>query len=147
MLEKFMIGDLAKQTDCKVQTIRYYEDIGLMPLAQRAENGRRVYNNLDMERLNFIRHSRDMGFSLDDIRNILALADQPDQPCEKVDKIARDHLKQVERKIASLTTLRSELVRILNECEGGTVLQCNVVHVLADHSLCEDHGKVSEPTT
>ncbi|MFC3051903.1 MerR family transcriptional regulator [Kordiimonas pumila] len=141
MLEKFMIGDLARQTDCKVQTVRYYEDIGLMPLAQRAENGRRMYDRNDLERLNFIRHSRDMGFTLDDIKAILALADQPDQPCDAVDHIARNHLKKVERKITSLQALQSELKRIVSHCEGGTVANCQIIHVLADHSLCEKHGK------
>jgi len=140
MAQDFMIGELAKRTDTKVQTIRYYEEIGVMPKAIRAANNRRLYNEIHLERLTFIRHSRELGFSLDDIRNLLELSDQPDRPCEEVDAIARGHLNEVERKIAALEVMQTELKRMISHCSGGTISDCRIIKVLADHSLCQDHG-------
>jgi Cu(I)-responsive transcriptional regulator len=139
MAQEFMIGELAKRADTKVQTIRYYEDIGVMPKAHRAANNRRIYNDTHLERLTFIRHSRELGFSLDDIRNLLELSDQPDRPCGEVDTIAREHLGAVERKIASLQVLQAELKRMISHCTGGTISDCRIISVLADHSLCKEH--------
>ncbi|WCL52898.1 MerR family transcriptional regulator [Gimibacter soli] len=140
MAQDFMIGELAKRTDTKVQTIRYYEEIGVMPKAIRTTNNRRVYNEIHLERLTFIRHSRELGFSLDDIRNLLEFSDQPDRPCEEVDAIARAHLKRVDRKIAALEVMQTELKRMINHCSGGTISDCRIIKVLADHSLCQEHG-------
>jgi len=140
MAQDFMIGELAKRTDTKVQTIRYYEEIGVMPKAIRAANNRRLYNEIHLERLTFIRHSRELGFSLDDIRNLLELSDQPDRPCEEVDAIARGHLKEVERKIAALQVMQAELKRMITNCSGETISDCRIIKVLADHSLCQKHG-------
>ncbi|WP_417461169.1 MerR family transcriptional regulator [Kordiimonas sp.] len=139
MAQDFMIGELAKRTDTKVQTIRYYEEIGVMPKAIRAANNRRLYNEIHLERLTFIRHSRELGFSLDDIRNLLELSDQPDRPCEEVDAIARGHLKEVERKIAALQVMQAELKRMITNCSGGAISDCRIIKVLADHSLCQSH--------
>jgi len=139
MAQDIMIGELAKKTGTKVQTIRYYEDVGVMPLPARATNNRRLYNNSHLERLTFIRHSRALGFSLDDIRNLLALVDQPGRHCDEVDTIARDHLTDVEEKIASLQVLKAELERMVSRCAGGTVSDCRIIKVLADHNLCETH--------
>lgn len=139
MAQDFMIGELAKRTDTKVQTIRYYEEIGVMPKAIRAENNRRLYDETHLERLTFIRHSRELGFSLDDIRNLLTLADQPDKPCDEVDTIANNHLREVENKIASLQVLQTELQRMISYCTGGVVSDCRIIKVLADHNLCREH--------
>lgn len=139
MAQEFMIGELAKRADTKVQTIRYYEDIGVMPKAFRAANNRRLYNETHLERLTFVRHSRELGFSLDDIRNLLELSDQPERPCEEVDAIARAHLDSVESKIASLQVLQAELQRMINNCSGATISDCRIIKVLADHSLCKTH--------
>jgi len=139
MAYDFMIGALAKRAECKVQTIRYYEEIGVMPPPLRAANNRRIYNDTHLERLTFIRHSRSLGFSLDTIRELLALADEEARPCAEVDAIARGHLDEVERKIAALQTLESELKRMVNQCAGGTVANCRIIKVLADHSLCTQH--------
>ncbi|PHS69455.1 MAG: MerR family transcriptional regulator [Cycloclasticus sp.] len=138
-----MIGELAKHTGCKVQTIRYYEDIGVMPVAERAANNRRIYSKAHVERLSFIRHSRELGFALDDIRGLLALADRPDRSCDEVDTIARNHLEEVESKIESLKVLSDELKRMINHCAGGSVSECRIIKVLADHKLCGVHGKTS----
>ncbi|WP_339864814.1 helix-turn-helix domain-containing protein [Paremcibacter congregatus] len=141
MTKDFMIGELAKRTGSKVPTIRYYEEIGVMPLAARAANNRRIYNEKHLERLNFICHCRELGFSLDEIRNLLDLSDHPSRSCNEVDYIARNHLKEVEQKIASLSVLKSELNRMISHCEGGTISDCRIIKVLADHTLCEEHGK------
>lgn len=139
MAQDFMIGELSKRTDTKVQTIRYYEEIGVMPKAIRAANNRRLYNETHLDRLTFIRHSRELGFSLDNIRNLLEFSDQPGRSCEEVDAIARGHLKEVERKIAALQVMQVELKRMITNCSGETISDCRIIKVLADHSLCQEH--------
>ena len=125
------IGDLARLTNTKVNTIRYYEDIGLMPVAGRTSGGRRTYGEGDTRRLAFIRQSRSLGFSLDAIRGLLALADDKSQSCEAVDQIARAHLGEIEVKIAHLSALRAELERMIGSCSDGTVAQCKIIESLA----------------
>ncbi|MEM0935181.1 MAG: helix-turn-helix domain-containing protein [Pseudomonadota bacterium] len=135
------IGALAKKTGTKVQTIRYYEDIGLMPSPERTEGGQRRYGAASLDRLGFIRHARNLGFGLDAIRELLDLSDRPDRPCSDVDEIARRHLQDVERRIARLETLRLELDRMLAECGAGRVSECRVLEVLRDHAEClTDHS-------
>lgn len=138
----FTIGWLANQTNCKVQTIRYYEQIGLMPPPRRSEGNRRLYGPGDADRLTFIRHSRELGFPLDAIRNLLSLTDNPDQSCAAADKLARENLAQVNLRIARLAVLKTELERMVEQCSGGKVSECRVIEVLADHSKCvsDDHG-------
>lgn len=131
MPKEFMIGDLSRHTGCNVPTIRYYEEIGIMPLAARAANNRRIYNQEDIKRLSFICHCRELGFSPDKIRNLLDLSDHPSRSCGDVDEIARSHLKEVEQKIASLSILKSELTRMIRHCEGGTISDCRIIDVLA----------------
>ena len=136
------IGRLAADTGTKVPTIRYYEQIGLMPVASRTEGNQRRYGEEQAERLRFIRHARALGFPLDVVRELLDLADDPDQPCASADAIARRRLADVEARLASLEALKVELERMIDHCQGGTVGQCHVVRVLADHSRClaENHG-------
>ena len=129
-----MIGALAKRAGSNVQTVRYYEKIGVMPPAQRAANNRRIYDHKHLERLTFVRHCRELGFSLDDVRNLLGLVDQPDRPCDEIDTIARNHLEDVDTKIAALKIMRTELQRMISECAGERVSNCNIVKVLADHT-------------
>ena len=89
------IGELAERAGCTVQIIRHYEKIGLLPEPRRTGGNRRIYAENQATRLVFIRHSRELGFSLDDIRQLLSFSDQPDQSCEQVDAIAREHLNNV----------------------------------------------------
>jgi DNA-binding transcriptional MerR regulator len=91
------IGDLARTTGCKVQTIRYYEEIGLMPEPARTAGNQRRYDQRHVDRLAFIRHSRELGFSLEAIRELLSLSDRPEQPCDAVDQLARRQLEQSSR--------------------------------------------------
>ena len=130
------IGSLAKKTGTKVQTIRYYEQIGLMPEPGRTEGGQRRYEDAELDRLSFIRHSRQLGFSLDAIRELLDLSDHPEKSCDEADAIARRQLKQVEQRMARLKALRTELKRMVHECSGGRTADSRVLEVLRDHSEC-----------
>jgi len=135
------IGTLAKRTGTKVQTIRYYEQIGLLPEPGRTEGGQRRYGDADLDRLAFIRHARQLGFTLEAIRELLDLSDNPSRSCAEVDVIAHRQLKEVEARIARLEALRMELRRMLRECSRDTVSDCRVLEVLRDHGAClSDHG-------
>ncbi len=136
MQDDFTIGWLAGRTNCKVQTIRYYEQIGLMPVARRSSGNRRLYGPKHADRLTFIRHSRELGFSLDAIRDLLSLSDNPDQSCCAADKLAGAHLADVNIRIARLEALKTELERMVEQCAGGKISDCRVIEVLCDHSKC-----------
>jgi len=136
MNEDFMIGQLAAETGCKLQTIRYYEGIGLMPKPARSPGNQRRYGPGDVARLAFIRHGRELGFGLDAIRAFLSLADDPDRSCEAADRIAQVQLQAVESRIARLQALKAELERMISECRGGRVAECRILNVLADHAQC-----------
>src|SRR5258707_1183219 len=112
--ERLAIGDLASATDTKVETIRYYERIGILPAPPRTKSGNyRSYTADHLARLSFVRRSRDLGFTLAQIRALLDLTDQRERDCGAVDAIARAHLAAVERKIADLRALRRELDEII----------------------------------
>ncbi len=137
------IGGLAKRTGTKVQTIRYYETIGLLPEPERTEGGQRRYGQIDLDRLGFVRHGRQLGFSLEAIRELLDLADNPAQSCADADSIARRQLKQVEDRIARLQALQVELQRMIKDCGHHSVADCRVLEVLRDHSEClTDHDQI-----
>ena len=136
MNRRYSIGQMAEAGNCKVQTIRYYEQIGLLPEPERSEGNQRIYHQNHLNRLGFVRHSRELGFSLDRIREILALSDDPSHSCEEVDQIARSHLQEVESKIKRLHSMRMELKRMINQCAGNQVADCRIIEVLSDHSLC-----------
>ncbi len=131
MSERFSIGDLAKVTSTKVETIRYYEQIALLPKPQRTAGNYRSYDASHLARLSFIRRARDLGFSLEQVRNLLSLSDQKDRSCEGIDAIAREHLAEVDRKIADLTALRQELGSLIRQCKRGTVADCRIIDALA----------------
>lgn len=140
------IGDLSRETGCMVQTIRYYERVGVMPEPERSNGNQRLYGPAHLNRLGFIRHGRELGFSLEAIRDLLSLADYPAHSCESADGIARKHLREVESRLARLQALREELKRMVAQCAGGRIADCRVIEVLADHSKClhEDHGTAAE---
>ncbi|MEQ5872634.1 helix-turn-helix domain-containing protein [Sagittula sp. NFXS13] len=127
------IGELAKRTGTKVQTIRYYEQIGLMPEAGRSEGGQRRYGALELDRLTFIRRSRQLGFSLKAIRELLDLSDGPERSCAQVDAAAQKQLLEVEAHIARLEALRVELQRMIGEGRADRVANCRILEVLSDH--------------
>jgi Cu(I)-responsive transcriptional regulator len=130
------IGTLAKRTGTKVQTVRYYEQIKLLPEPGRTEGGQRRYDEGDLDRLAFIRHARQLGFTLEAIREMLDLSDNPDRSCADVDRIAQRQLREVEIRIDRLEALRKELRRMLTECSRDTVADCRVLEVLRDHAAC-----------
>jgi Cu(I)-responsive transcriptional regulator len=130
------IGQLAKTASTKVQTIRYYEEIGLIQPFMRTEGGHRVYGPADAKRLKFIRHARELGFGIEEIRELLKLSDNPRMSCSSADHIASSHLQQVELRITKLKALRKELKRMVEECDHGHVSQCRVIEVLSDHQHC-----------
>ena len=144
----FTIGHLARETGCKVQTIRYYEKIGLMPPARRTRGNQRRYGPKHVSRLAFIRHGRELGFPLDAIRQLLGLADDPDRSCEAADRIAQIQLRQIESRIARLRSLEAELRRMVAQCRGGRIADCRVIEVLGDHAHClhTDHGASGSAT-
>lgn len=131
MAVHFTIGKVAQRAGCKVQTIRYYEQIGLLGRPQRSEGNQRIYSREDVDRLSFIRHARGLGFALEAIRDLLGLADRPDQPCEAADSIARAQLVQVEQRIEQLQALKLELQRMIAQCSGGEIADCRVIEALA----------------
>lgn len=131
------IGKLSMQAGVKVPTIRYYEQIGLLPQAERSGGNQRLYSQKALERLAFVRHARDLGFSLDAIRALLSLSDRPEQSCAAADAIARAQLAEVESRLVRLTALKAELKRMVAQCAGGRIADCRVIEVLSDHSLCK----------
>jgi Cu(I)-responsive transcriptional regulator len=131
MADGFSIGSLAKATDTKVETIRYYESIGLLPKPARTTGNYRSYAPVHLTRLGFIRRARDLGFSLDEVRALLRLSDNRSQSCERVDALAKAHLADVERKIADLEALRKELKGLIRQCGHGTIDQCRILEALA----------------
>lgn len=137
------IGQASVASGVKVPTIRYYEQIGMLPVPERTEGNRRSYDRRDLDRLTFIRHSRELGFDLDEIRTLLSLQDAPKQSCDQADAIAKARLVDVEQRIASLTALKAELERMVLGCSHGRVENCQVIEILADHGKCSFHEHVS----
>jgi DNA-binding transcriptional MerR regulator len=132
------IGKLAKAADVKVPTIRFYEQIGLLPVAPRAENDRRLYDEASVRRLAFIKHARQLGFPIDAIRTLLDLSDHPERPCESANTLAREQLSAVETKIVQLKALRSELRRMVASGCDGSAGDCRVIEALAGPELLGD---------
>lgn len=130
------IGDLGLATHTSVETIRYYERIGLMPPPARTAANYRHYTEAHRQRLTFVRHARGLGFEIAEIRSLLDLADDPERDCGEADRIASEHLRMVEQKISRLVALRDELARIVGVCRGGQVATCRVLEALGDHSQC-----------
>ena len=120
------IGRLAEITGVKIPTIRFYEQNDLVPPPCRTEGGQPRYDENAVRRLHFIRHARDLRFSVEDIRQLLALSDRPALPCDTAEQIAQHHLQQVEGKIARLRLIRSELKRMIEACGGGSVADCRI---------------------
>jgi len=136
------IGTLGKRTGTKVQTIRCYEQIGVMPEPDRTTGGQRRYGDVELDRLAFIRHARELGFSLEAIRELLDLSDSPERSCTEVDAVAQRQLKEVEARIARLEALRLELRRMISECNADRVADCRILEVMRDHEDClADHGR------
>jgi len=135
MSQGVTIGQASKASGIKAPTIRYYEQIQLLPSPPRSEGNRRLYDADDLRRLRFIRHARELGFEIEPIRELLALAGDPSRPCQSADSIARSHLADIDHKIARLTALRAEVAR-MTHCIQESAEICRVIEVLGDHSGC-----------
>jgi len=135
-MNSLSIGALAARTGVKVPTIRCYEEVRLLPEPPRTESNRRTYGDEHVRHLRFIRHARELGFEVEDIRQLLALSSDPHRPCADVDAIARKHLADIESKIARLEGLRAEVRRMIEQCARGEVKDCRVVEVLVDQGNC-----------
>ncbi|HQV04518.1 MULTISPECIES: helix-turn-helix domain-containing protein [unclassified Novosphingobium] len=135
------IGELSRATGTNVETIRYYERIGLLPAPERTASNYRSYGEAHRTRLAFVRHSRELGFTIEEVRSLLDLADHPERECSEADRIATRHLAQVAEKIDQLVALRDELSRIIGRCRGGLAADCHVIEALGNHTLCGNEHK------
>ena len=131
---EFSIGELSRQTAVLIETIRYYERIGFLPVPQRGTNGRRTYNTEDAKRLRFIKRSRDMGFSQDEVRALLRLADGGAKSCGEVQALAETHLRDIRSKISDLKKLENVLAETVAQCTGPGAPACPVLDVLSEES-------------
>jgi len=128
------IGEVARQTGLTVPTIRYYEEVGLLPPAPRSDAGRRHYGEAAVRRLAFIRRCRDFGFPLEAVRGLIGLVDEAQRPCVEVRDIAALHLTEVRHKLAELQALERSLSAIVRSCDkgcaGGAVVDCSILEDL-----------------
>lgn len=125
-----MIGTLSKRTGVNIETIRFYERAGIMPRPVRTAGGHRVYRPEHQKRLTFVRRSRELGFSLDEVRGLLELVDGGRYTCAEVRTIALDHLADVRRKLADLRRLERTLSNVAGRCRGGRVPRCPLIDAL-----------------
>jgi MerR family mercuric resistance operon transcriptional regulator len=124
------IGEVAKASGCHLETIRYYERIGLLPPPQRTASGYRDYSLSDVQRACFITRGRDLGFSLDEIRSLMRLTEDPDLSCERADHLAQHHLAEIRERIAQLQGMARELELTIKECAGGRRAACAILGTL-----------------
>ena len=132
-IKNFGIGALSRETGCNIETIRYYERIGLIPEPPRSNGGHRSYSRDHLRQLAFVMRSRALGFSISEIRQLLSLMDD-NNSCEQVQSITVRHLKEINRKIEELTRLRSVLESAADKCAGGTATDCPVIDILYENA-------------
>jgi MerR family mercuric resistance operon transcriptional regulator len=128
--ESLPIGELSKRSGVKIETIRYYERVAMLPAPTRTANGRRVYGATDLRILAFIRRSRELGFSLEDIRALLRLGGPEKASCREVREIAAHHLEDIRAKLHDLTRMERLLSRTVARCSGKTAPDCPVLDIL-----------------
>ena len=128
----FTVGDLATRSGCKVETVRYYEKTGLMPDPPRTKGGHRIYSLAHLKRLFFIRRSRDLGFSIEQVKELLRFVDEPDHTCGEVRDMAMLHARAVQEKINDLKRLQKALNEMAARCkgEGYKIEDCPIVDAL-----------------
>lgn len=136
----YSIGHVSKQVGIKIPTLRYYEEAGLVPAPSRSHGQQRRYDDKDVERLLFVKHARQLGFSLASIASLLELSEYNERDCAEVHALAESHLSAVTDKLLLLRGLEQELKRIVDGCADGHVGECYVIQSLAEHSWCSsDH--------
>ncbi len=127
------IGEAATVSGCHIETIRYYERLGLLPRPMRTSSGYRTYRPEEVDRLRFIARGRELGFSLDEIRSLLTLADDPTLSCRDVDQLARYHLADIQARVRELRRIALELERTIASCAGGKRGRCAILGALNRH--------------
>jgi len=127
---RMKISEAATASGCHLETIRYYERTGLMPSPERTGSGYRSYEQADVERLRFITRGRDLGFSLEEIRSLLRLAQDPNLSCGEVDQLARKHLSDIQARLTDLQRMASELARTVGACHGDERGTCTILESL-----------------
>jgi len=125
-------GKLAQLAGCNLETIRYYEKIGLLHEPDRTESGHRVYSRDDQRRLKFILRSRELGFSIEGLRGLLKLVDADDYTCGEVLDVTTQHIADIKSKIADLRKLERTLSDMSSQCAGGEVPECPIVNILSE---------------
>lgn len=130
MNARFGIGALSEQTGCNIETIRYYEREGLLPNPPRTEGGHRVYDEEHLKRLTFIRRSRELGFTLEEVRGLLRMVDGEHDTCAQVKSLTLDHLEDVRGKLADLKKLEKVLKQLAGRCTGDETPDCPIVEAL-----------------
>ena len=129
------IGALSKHTGVNIESIRYYERIGILPAAPRSQGGHRLYPPDQVKRLRFIRRSRQLGFSLEEIRTLLRLVDGGDYTCAEVKVLTEEHLGSVRRKIADLRGMERVLKEMIDQCSGDIVPECPIIEALSKERI------------
>jgi len=129
-VQDLLIGEMSRRTGVHVETIRYYERIGVMPRPKRSDGGHRLYNVPQLNRLAFIKRSRDLGFSLKEVLTLLALVDSGEMTCSEVHALTVEHLTDVKSKIADLRKLEHALKDLAAQCSLGNVSNCPIVETL-----------------
>ena len=124
------IGRLAQSAGANLETVRYYERIGLMPAPPRTHGGHRSYAPEHVQRLRFIRRSRELGFGLDAIRRLIALSEPGIQGCREVRDMAREHVASIDARIADLQRLRGVLQQAASDCREGETVRCPIIEEL-----------------
>ncbi len=127
---RLAIGGLSKRTGTNIETIRYYERVGLLPIPARSSGGYRLYGSDQLKRLHFVRRARALGFSIGEVRTLLRLADERRRPCAEVRVVANAHLKDVQAKIADLRRMERVLLATVAKCASGQQTHCPVIEAL-----------------
>mgnify|MGYP002623792244 CR=1 FL=1 len=131
-LRGYPIGQMSRLTGVNIETIRYYERIGLMPKPDRSPGGNRLYDRNQLKRLAFIKRSRGLGFSIDEIRALLGMVDRDGVSCGEVHRLTTIHLSAAREKIDSLRKLESVLTDMAAECARGDIPDCPILETLFD---------------
>jgi MerR family mercuric resistance operon transcriptional regulator len=138
-MDVLSIGKLSQQSGVNIETIRYYEKIGVMPAPGRSTGGFRVYEPDHLKRVSFVRRSRQLGFSLDEIRNLLRLVDGHGHTCAEVHALMLSHLAEIRRKIRDLRRLQRAMAEMAARCSGDSVPECPIVDALFDAPAASRH--------
>lgn len=145
MASSLKIGELAQRTSCQVETIRYYERIGMLAPPARSSNNYRTYGDHHVERLLFIRRCRALDMTLDEVRVLLNFRDRPEEDCHGVNRLLDKHIDHVVSRIKSLSALEGQLRHLRHQCVATDASkECGILHALAEPANVETMGCSSE---